>query len=48
MRQVLIITRFLCTIYLNPVMKCDAFNKYSMYVMNEKYDSHSKLSLFVN
>ena len=48
MRQVLIIIRFLCTIYLNPVMKCDAFNKYSMYVMNEKYDSHSKLSLFVN
>ena len=29
-------------------MKCDAFIKYLMYVMNEKYDSHSKLSLFEN
>ena len=29
-------------------MKCDAFNKYLMNGMNEKYDSHSKLSLIAN
>ena len=48
MRPVLIKTKFICTPNLNTVMKCDAFNRYIMYVMNEKYDSHSKLSLIAN
>ena len=48
MRPVLIEPSFLCTFYLNTVMKGDAFNKYLMYVMNEQYDSHSKLSLIAN